>query len=51
MNDLFNRTFFNFTTGFLAILLVAFSLAVVASQIESGPQNRPLDLEASQQIQ
>ncbi len=31
MNNLFNRSFFRFTLGFLGILLVSFTLALVIS--------------------
>ncbi len=38
MKDLFNRTFFRFTLGFIGILLVSFALAAIVSHLDTdGP--------------
>ncbi len=35
MKDLFNKTFYRFTMGFMSIILVAFLLVVVVSHIDT----------------
>lgn len=36
MKDLFNKTFFHFTLGFLGILLFSFALAAVVTHLDSA---------------
>ena len=42
MSSLFNRTFFNFTIGFMAILLMAFVVAVVVSTVDQEQKQQEL---------
>jgi len=35
MKDLFNRTFFRFTMGFVGILILSFAFAAVVSNMET----------------
>ena len=46
---LFNRTFFKFTIGFMAILLVAFLIVAAVSYYESIEQANKVELSADVQ--
>jgi hypothetical protein len=36
MNELFNRTFFQFAMGFVGVLMLSFALAVALTHIDRG---------------
>lgn len=50
MEKLFNRTFFNYTMTFLSIVIVAFSIAIVASWINGAAEPTQAELEAGSGI-
>lgn len=50
MNDIFNKTFFQFSIAFLGVLGLSFGIAVIVATIEQQKAQQPAVVEAAHSL-